>query len=234
MIMLENIKKTYLKKENKIDVLKGITEDFEEGKFYAVIGKSGVGKSTLIKIMGLIEDATSGKIYIDNNEISNLNDSEKSNIRNKKIGFIFQDYLLDENMTVLENVMLPTIKEKITDSKIEYIYSLLDNYGLSNRINHFPHQLSGGECQRVAICRALVNNPNIILADEPTGNLDKENEIYVFKSLKNESQKGKCVIVVSHSDRVKDYADTLLEIVDGKVSGIKKWNIKQYILKGIS
>ena len=215
-----DITKNYNVKAEEVRVLKNISLEFELGKFYAIMGKSGSGKSTLIKILGLIENPTDGKMYFKEDDVSKLDDVQKSDIRNKNIGFVFQDYLLDDNMTVLENIMLPSLIDKVNKNKMKHIEELMQRYGILNRSNHFPRQLSGGECQRVAICRALVNNPDIILADEPTGNLDVKNEIFVFQSLKEQAIKGKCVIVVSHSDKIKDYADKVFVLKDGKVGDL--------------
>ena len=215
-----DITKNYNVKAEEVRVLKNISLEFELGKFYAIMGKSGSGKSTLIKILGLIENPTDGKMYFKEDDVSKLDDVQKSDIRNKNIGFVFQDYLLDDNMTVLENIMLPSLIDKVNKNKMKHIEELMQRYGILNRSNHFPSQLSGGECQRVAICRALVNNPDIILADEPTGNLDVKNEIFVFQSLKEQAIKGKCVIVVSHSDKIKDYADKVFVLKDGKVGDL--------------
>ena len=215
-----DITKNYNVKAEEVRVLKNISLEFEWGKFYAIMGKSGSGKSTLIKILGLIENPTDGKMYFKEDDVSKLDDVQKSDIRNKNIGFVFQDYLLDDNMTVLENIMLPSLIDKVNKNKMKHIEELMQRYGILNRSNHFPSQLSGGECQRVAICRALVNNPDIILADEPTGNLDEKNEVFVFQSLKEQAMKGKSVIVVSHSDKIKDYADKVFVLKDGKVGDL--------------
>lgn len=217
---LENVAKFFNKKQENIKVLDHVTYQFEMKKMYAIIGHSGSGKTTLINILGLIEPPTSGKLFIDNQDVSQMNDYEISKLQSEKISFIFQNYYLDENLKAYENVIVPLIlNEKIKrQDRKEIAINLLKKFGLENRVNHFPKELSGGECQRVAIARAMANNPDIILADEPTGNLDEKNEILIFEELKKLSQEGKCVIVVSHSDKVKNYADVLLTIEGGKLN----------------
>ncbi len=216
---LENITKTYQLKNEQVVALKDLTYKFEPGKFYVVMGHSGSGKSTLISILGLIEPYTSGKYFVNGKEISNLKDNELSYLRMKNFGFIFQDFFLDQHLKAYENVILPMIinKEISQSKRKKRALALLDKVGLSNRINHFPREMSGGEQQRVAIARSLANDPEVILADEPTGNLDSENEILIFKELKKLSEEGKCVIVVSHSEEVKKYADIMIRIDNGKL-----------------
>lgn len=217
---LEDVVKVFETKIEKIVVLNHIDYNFSSGKLYAITGHSGSGKTTLINILGLIEQPTSGKLFIDNQDVSKLNDFETSKIRSEKIGFIFQNYYLDENLKAYENVMVPLILNKNIKpiDRKDYAIQLLCKFGLKERISHFPKELSGGECQRVAIARAMANNPNIILADEPTGNLDEKNEILIFQELKKLSEEGKCVIVVSHSNIIKKYADVILSIKGGKIN----------------
>ena len=219
LIYIKGLTKKYQRNKEDIVALDNINIKFEIGKFYAVMGHSGSGKSTLINIIGLIETATSGEYYLNGKNISDLNENEKANIRAKYFGFIFQDYNLDPNLKAYENVMLPMLidkKVKNKDAK-EKAIKLLVSLDLTHRINHYPKELSGGEQQRVAIARALANNPEIILADEPTGNLDKKNEQKIFSDLKKLSESGKCVIVVSHSLEIKKYADVIYTIDEGKI-----------------
>lgn len=222
-ISLKNVSKSYFNEKEKIEVLDNVTIDFEYGKFYAIIGHSGCGKSTLIKILGLLDNTDSGKYLINGEDVSKLNDDKSSEIRNDKIGFIFQEFNLDPYLRAYENVVVPMRVNPINKSidKKERAIELLKNVGLENRINHFPRQLSGGEQQRVCIARAMANNPDIILADEPTGNLDEKNEKSIFDQLKVQSNEGKCVIVVSHSNEVKKYADKILEIKNGDIKELK-------------
>lgn len=220
IIKLNNISKTYKTKSKNIQVLNGLSINFYKSKFYAIMGHSGSGKSTLINILGLIDSFEEGQYLLNNNDISLLNDNQLSNLRMNNIGFIFQDFQLDLNLTAIENVVLPTLINKNFNKseRIKKAEELLKYLGLSERINHFPHELSGGEQQRVAIARALINNPAIILADEPTGNLDEPKEVGVFDTLKQLAKKeGKCVIVVCHSNVVKKYADEVFILKNGKL-----------------
>lgn len=216
---LENVTKIYKMKEKNVIALENINYEFEYGKFYAIMGHSGCGKSTLISILGLIEPVTSGDYIVDGQNIKDLNDRELSNLRMKKFGFIFQDYYLDEHLKAYENVILPMIinKEIKKNQRKILAENLLKKVGLEGRIKHYPNEMSGGEQQRVSIARSLANNPDIILADEPTGNLDKENETLVFQELKKLSREGKCIIVVSHSNEVKNYADVVINLDGGKL-----------------
>lgn len=211
--------KEYIKNKEKIIVLNNINIKFEEGKTYAIMGNSGSGKTTLLNILGTLDVLTSGKVLIDNDEILKLKDDEKAYIRMKKIGFIFQDFYLNQYMTVQENIMQPTYINKGYNktTRKQRADELIGIMGLSKRKRHYPKELSGGEQQRVSIARALVNKPDIILADEPTGNLDKNNEEKVFEILNSLSKKGKCVIIVSHSNVVKKYADVVLNLEEGNL-----------------
>lgn len=214
---LNNGLKQYKIKNKKITVLKDVSYVFEYGVFYAIMGVSGSGKSTLIQILGCLDTLTSGSLIINSKNTEFMKEKEKNILRNKKIGFVFQSFYLNNNLTTLENVLLPSyINKEITyDNAKERAINLLTKFGLSDRITHYPNELSGGEQQRVAIARALINNPDIILADEPTGSLDEENEKYIFNVLKELSKEGKCVIVVSHNPVIKEYSDKVLSIKKG-------------------
>ena len=203
-------------------VIRSLSYDFEKGKFYGIMGHSGSGKTTLFNIIGTIDKEYNGNILVNSKNISSLNDEDMASLRNLEIGFVFQDFFLDEGLTALENVMVPMIiNENIPKEEREVIAKkLLKEVGMEDREKHFPKELSGGEKQRVAIARALSNNPNILLCDEPTGNLDEETENKIFTLLKNLSKSGKCVIVVSHSNEVKSYADVMLYLKDGKLNEI--------------
>ena len=214
IIKLENIKRTF---NENINVLKGINIEVVMGIFYIIMGHSGNGKSSLLNILGLLDLGYDGNYYLNNKLTKDLSLSNLSNIRNKMIGFVFQDYYLDEKLTALENVLLPTIINKdisSKDAKIKAI-DLLKQFGLDKRTNHFPNTLSGGEKQRVAIVRAIINNPDILLADEPTGNLDAESEKNVMSILKNISNSGKCVIMVTHNTDLIKYADKVYNLENG-------------------
>ena len=216
---IENVCKVYKTKNDEVKALDNVSYEFKPGKLYAIMGHSGSGKSTLISILGLIETLTSGRININNKDISKLKDDELANLRMKYIGFVFQDFYLDEHLKAYENVLLPMLinKEIKESDRKEKALKLLTDLGLNERINHYPKELSGGEQQRVAIARSLANDPEIILADEPTGNLDEENEKLVFETLNDLAKKGKCVIVVTHSEEIKKYADEILKITKGKL-----------------
>ncbi len=216
-VKLENCEKNYLKNNRSIKVLNKINYTFSNNKFYAIMGESGSGKSTLINILTGLLKYDAGSIYFDNKLVKS--DKDFTNLRRNNLSIIYQSYLLNENMTALENVMLPLYLNKslTNDERKEIAINKLKELGLESRINHYPKELSGGEQQRVAIARALINNPEIILADEPTGNLDKENEKYIFELLKKLSQENKCVIIVSHNEEIKKYADKVLYIKDGEL-----------------
>ena len=215
-ISISGISKKY---SNNISVLYELSYCFVKNKFYAITGPSGSGKTTLLQILGTILEATSGEIKINGEPVDNMNDEQKSHLRRDQIGFVFQDFMLNPYLKAYENVMLPMLIKK--DLKLPQMKSkaidILDNLGLAARAEHFPHHLSGGEQQRVAIARALANEPDIILADEPTGNLDEDNEEAVFSLLKNIAADNKCVITVSHNDSIKNYADMILSLVNGRL-----------------
>lgn len=219
IITIEDITKTYKTKKRDVEVLKNIDVTFSLGKFYAIMGPSGSGKSTLFNILGLVDTPSSGTYKINGIDTTKLTDKSSSIIRMNNIGFVFQDFNLDPYLNALENVMMPLyLNKKIKKEDREKISKdILTKLNLENRLEHFPNELSGGEAQRVAIARALVNNPNIILADEPTGNLDEELETEIFKILKSLTKENKCVIVVSHSSKIKEYADVVYTLKDGKI-----------------
>lgn len=209
-IELKNISKFYVEfTKNKVRVLDNLSYTFETGKVYAIMGVSGAGKSTLLQLMGLLDQPSEGEIYIDGQRVDTLTGDEAAYMRMKKIGFVFQDYYLNPQLTVQDNIILAMkinkeIAKKDYEALTEKYLSLFQMEGYKNR---YPAELSGGEQQRVCIARALSNQPEIILADEPTGNLDGANEIEVLKHLKSLAQQGKTVIIVTHNDIVKEYAD---------------------------
>lgn len=218
-VKLEKVCKEYKLKNELIQAVNNISYEFEYGKLYVIMGHSGSGKSTLIQCIGLLDFIDAGKIFIDGENVNSLSEMKKNKIRNEKIGFIFQDYYLNNTMRAYENVMLPMlINKKLKDiNKKERAIELLNDVGLGDRTKHYPKELSGGEQQRVAIARALANNPMIILADEPTGNLDEETEEYILKELKQLANRGACVIVVSHNISLLEYADVLLKMNHGRL-----------------
>lgn len=221
MIELSSICKKYLKSKNEIVALNDIDYKFESGKVYAIMGCSGSGKSTLLNIIGLLDKPTSGILFINNYDISTFSEKQINLVRLKEIGYVFQECYLSKNLNVYENIMIPLlVNNNISiQEKKGRVNGLLDMIKLKNRANHFPNELSGGEKQRVAIARALVNNPEIILADEPTGSLDKDNERIIFKIFKELANIGKCVILVSHSELAKEYANSIIYMSNGTLGG---------------
>ena len=217
MIRLENIYKEYKLGKERVMALNNVSVEFQEGKMYAIMGRSGSGKSTLVHILGLLDSPTSGHIYLDNKDVTNLKEDKVQEIIGQNIGFVFQKFYLNNNLTALENVILPSLinKEMTKDERRKKAIKLLELVGLENRLNHKPKELSGGEAQRVAVARSLINNPKIIIADEPTGNLDKTSELTIFKLLKEISKQDKIVIVVSHNELIKEYANKVYYLDDG-------------------
>ena len=214
---LINIRKSFTT-EKKINVLRGLSRKFKLGKTYAIMGPSGSGKSTLLNLISLIDKPTSGTIKFDNLEI-NLNQNEKNDlIRAKKLGIVYQENNLLTDFTALENVYFASLSlnndKKLALSKAE---KLLKKIGLSNRLNHFPSQLSGGEAQRVAVARAIINDPQIILADEPTGSLDMNTAKDIFKLLNNQKRSDRIIIFATHNRFFAKKADYLLEMRDGSI-----------------
>ena len=216
-IKLKNLTKKY-DKNKSIKVLNDISFTFETGKTYSIMGPSGSGKSTLLNLLSLIDNPTAGSIEISNNKIKTNNKIKNDLIRAKKIGIIYQDKNLLSDFTALENVYLPNLlvsKEK--QRSIELAKKLLKNVGMSSRINHFPNELSGGENQRIAIARALINNPDIILADEPTGSLDSGNAKLIFKILFNLKNKNRIIIFATHNRYFANMADCKIIMNDGNI-----------------
>ena len=214
---LNSIRKSFTT-EKKINVLRGLSRKFRLGKTYAIMGPSGSGKSTLLNLISLIDKPTSGTIKLDNLEI-NFNQNEKNDlIRAKKLGIVYQENNLLADFTALENVYFASLSLK-NDKKLALskAVKLLKKVGLSNRLNHFPSQLSGGECQRVAIARAIINDPQIILADEPTGSLDMNTAKDIFKLLNNQKRSDRIIIFATHNRFFAKKADYLLEMRDGSI-----------------
>lgn len=219
IIEVENLNKTYMLGNVPVEILQEINFTINRGEFITIMGPSGSGKSTLLYLLGGLDKPTSGKILINNKDISALSDEEQSTLRRRVIGFVFQFYNLVPNLTVEDNVMLPVLLDgkKIKDYR-EKLDEILETVGLSDRINHTPRELSGGQQQRVAIARALINEPDIILADEPTGNLDSKSSEEVMKLLQRiNKEKGKTILQVSHSLETAKYSDRIINVRDGKV-----------------
>ena len=216
-IKIKNLTKKY-EKNKSLKVLNDVSFSFESGKTYSIVGPSGSGKSTLLNLLSLIDNPTTGSIEISSNKIKLNNKVENDLIRAKKIGIIYQDKNLLSDFTALENVYLPNLlitKEK--QKSVDLAKKLIKNVGMSTRINYFPNELSGGENQRIAIARALINDPDIILADEPTGSLDFENAKLIFKILFNLKNKKRIIIFATHNRYFADMADCKIEMIDGKM-----------------
>ncbi|MFR3567895.1 MAG: ABC transporter ATP-binding protein [Paraclostridium sordellii] len=213
----ENLKKYYGKGENLVKALDGIDISINKGEFVAIVGTSGSGKSTLLHMLGGLDRASEGKIIIENNDIFNMNDEELTIFRRRNVGFIFQSYNLVPILNVYENIVLPI---ELDGCKIDekYINEIIDILGLTSKVNELPNNLSGGQQQRVAIARALATKPSIILADEPTGNLDSKTEQDVLGLLKITSQKfSQTIIMITHNEQIAQMAERIIRIEDGKV-----------------
>lgn len=218
ILKLENIEKNYDAKTENLHIIRDLNLTVNEGEFISILGRSGSGKSTLLNIMGLLDKADGGKIFIDGKEVEYLSESEKDKIKNTMIGFVFQFHYLLPEFSALENVMLPALisKNRPKDEIEKEAKHLLELVGLEDRITHKPSQLSGGEKQRVAIARALINNPKILLADEPTGNLDEETSEVIFSILKDINKKNnQTIIVVTHSKDLAEISDRQLYLKKG-------------------
>ncbi|MBN2145423.1 MAG: ABC transporter ATP-binding protein [Candidatus Aureabacteria bacterium] len=219
LISLNNISKSYSIDGKSLEVLKSITLDIEPGTCYAVIGPSGAGKSTLLHMMGLLDKPSAGDIYLEGKKASALSAYELARIRNRSIGFVFQNFHLIPELTALENILLPALLKKSKKIEAEKkAYSLLEKMNLKNRENHHPTQLSGGEQQRICICRALINSPRIILADEPTGNLDSQNAHAVESLLESLAlEENVSLVVVTHNESLAKRANKIIALLDGKI-----------------
>lgn len=218
MIKIVSLVKTYGQDLEKITALNGVSLEIKDNCMFAIIGDSGSGKSTLLNIIGGLDRANSGSVFVDDVEVTKLEEKELRHYRNKTIGFIFQSFFLEPKLTVLDNVTMPSIIAGVAKKEREEKAKLiLEKLNIDKYMNKKSSDLSGGEKQRVAIARALINDPKIIIADEPTGNLDSKNSENVMEILK-EISKEKTVIVVTHNkDYAKNYADSIIELVDGKI-----------------
>ncbi|MCK4358642.1 MAG: ABC transporter ATP-binding protein [Candidatus Cloacimonetes bacterium] len=218
LIRVESLDKIYNMGKVKVSALDGVSIEIEKNSYTAIIGPSGSGKSTLLHIFGCLDTPTKGKYFLGDEEVSGLSHNKLAEIRNKKIGFVFQTFNLLPNMNVLENVSLPLLyagmSKKMRKKRAEKV---LDEVGLIERLKHKPSELSGGERQRTAIARALVNNPSIILADEPTGNLDSASGNSIMKIFNYLYENGHTIIVVTHDNNVAKMANNVIELSDGKV-----------------
>ena len=230
VIELKNVSKHYHMGDSIVKAIDGVDIAIERGDFVAIMGPSGSGKSTGMNLTGSLDLATNGEIFLDGKDIEHLEESELAQIRGKKIGFIFQQFNLIPTLTAKGNVMLPMLFQGMEkEAREERAEKLLEMIGLKDRMEHYPNQLSGGQQQRVAIARSLANDPEVILADEPTGNLDSKTEIKIMDFLVNLNSSGKTVIIVTHSPEIAEkYARKIYWLKDGKVEKVtrkikRKW-----------
>lgn len=217
-LKIENLEKVFRTELVETVALNGVSLEVNDGDFVAIMGPSGCGKSTLLNILGLLDNPTNGSFQLDGVEVSKLKEKERTKFRKGNIGFVFQNFNLIEELDVLDNVKLPLTFLKMTQSeRKERVQEVLDRMNISHRINHFPNQLSGGQQQRVAIARAVIARPGLILADEPTGNLDSKNGQDVIELLSELNREGTTIIMVTHSQRDASYARRIINLFDGQI-----------------
>ena len=218
MIRIEHLSKVFRTEEVETTALNDVSLHVKQGEFVAIMGPSGCGKSTLLNIIGLLDNPTSGNYYFNGQEVGHLKEKQRTQVRKGNIGFVFQSFNLIDELNVYENVELPLIylKKKASEKK-ELVTSILDRMNISHRVKHFPQQLSGGQQQRVAIARAVVANPKLILADEPTGNLDSKNGAEVMNLLTELNQEGTTIVMVTHSQHDASYAHRVVHLFDGQI-----------------
>lgn len=218
MILVKNVNKDYMEGSEKVHALKEVNFEIGAGEFVAIIGPSGSGKSTLMNILGCLDVPDSGEYYIDNTNVAGLNDNSLADIRNKKIGFVFQNFNLLPRLTAFENVELPLIYSGFNKKeRYKKTMKAMEMVGLMDRIKHKPNEMSGGQQQKVAIARAIVGEPEVILADEPTGNLDSKSGEEIMDILSGLNRKGKTVVLITHNLSAVKYAERILKIRDGEL-----------------
>jgi len=218
MLKIEKLKKVFRTEEVETIALNEVSLEVNDGEFIAIMGPSGCGKSTLLNILGLLDNPTSGKYYLADQEVGHLKEKERTQTRKGKIGFVFQSFNLIEEMSVFENVELPLVYMGISKSeRKKRVEEALSRMNISHRAKHFPNQLSGGQQQRVAIARAVVANPKLILADEPTGNLDSKNGNDVMDLLSELNKEGTTIVMVTHSQHDAAYSHRIINLFDGEI-----------------
>jgi len=219
MIEVSDLEKTYNSGAVATQVLKGVSFSIQAGEYVAIMGTSGTGKSTLMNIIGCLDKLTSGRYSLNGTEVGELDDNALSHLRNHEIGFVFQQFHLLSRASALKNVMLPLIySDEYPEDAKERATRMLESVGLSDRVNYRPSELSGGQQQRVAIARALVTNPSIILADEPTGNLDRRSGIEVLAIFRQLNREGRTIIMVTHDEAVAEHANRIIQLKEGRVA----------------
>ena len=229
IIHLENIRKSYFMGKQAISVLKGIDLDIRKNEYVALMGPSGSGKSTLMNILGCLDSPTAGTYILNGHDVSKMADDDLATIRNKEIGFVFQQFNLLPRLSALENVALPLVYAGISKKlRNEMAMEVVQKVGLEERSHHKPNELSGGQCQRVAIARALVNNPSIILADEPTGNLDSKTSVEIMDIFGKIHDAGNTVVLVTHEEDIANYARRIIRLRDGVIETDKQ-NIRHHV-----
>lgn len=218
MIKIENLTKTFRTTEVETIALNKVNLEVSEKEFVAIMGPSGCGKSTLLNILGLLDNPTSGSYYLDGKEVGHLKEKDRTNVRKGNIGFVFQSFNLIDELNVFENVELPLTYLHIpSDERKRRVSEILKRMNISHRAKHYPQQLSGGQQQRVAIARAVVSGPKLILADEPTGNLDSKNGLEVMQLLTELNKEGTTIVMVTHSQRDAGFAGRIINLFDGQV-----------------
>ena len=223
IIHLEQIEKSYYMGKQALPVLKGISLDILKNEYVALMGPSGSGKSTLMNIIGCLDSPTAGTYILNGLDVSKMPDDDLADVRNKEIGFVFQQFNLLPRLTAAENVALPLVYSGITrKTRVEMAMAVLEKVGLTDRSHHKPNELSGGQCQRVAIARALVNNPSLILADEPTGNLDSKTSIEIMDIFGAIQSAGNTVVLVTHEEDIANYAHRVVRLRDGVIETDKR------------